>query len=52
MEFEDWNSAHNNVEEEPEKTFSMVEDDAKKDLIFSLKQNLEHAPSVNKNNSS
>lgn len=52
VECEDWNSAHNNVEEEAEKTFSMVEDDAKKDLIISLKQNLEHAPSVNKNNSS
>ncbi len=50
VEFEDWNSAHNNIEEDQEKTFSMVEDEAKKDLIISLKQNLEHAPSVNKSN--
>lgn len=28
----------------------MVEDEIKKDLITSLKQNLEHAPSVNKSN--
>ena len=42
---EDWSSAHNNNEVD-DVSYSMVEDNAKKNLIDHLKSNLENEPAI------
>lgn len=45
---EDWHSANANYDCLEEKTYSMVEDDAKERLIQNIRNNLQNEPSVTK----
>ena len=45
---EDWKSTQNNVDVVEEKSYSMVEDEAKKKLIQNIRQNLVNEPAINK----
>ena len=44
---EDWSSARNNNDQD-ERSYSQVEDDAKNNLIQNLRMNLVNEPSINK----